>query len=180
MWHGERGAQTIQQTDIGAIHVSASARKVFLREDSSCALQVDKIFSEDRQCLSRLKTLNLGGSQLDDLPNSIAAALRHLQRLDLSNNKFELIPASLGRIGTLQILDMSRNEDLELTPYDLDTLAALSRLTSLCLCKNPYNPEPSEIYDGFSEACLIVLQDITVRFPKLHLPRRLHHIDFML
>ena len=104
----------------------------------------------------------------------MAAALRDLQSLDLSFNNFKQIPKAVGKIATLRALDMSYNKDLELTSDDLDTLAALSCLTSLCICKDPSNPEP---HAGFAPASLCVLGDITERFSKLHLPKKLQRTD---
>ena len=125
------------------------------------------------QSLSRLKSLNLSCCQFQTLPVSMAAALHHLQYLDLSSNDFQQVPAAIGKITTLQTLDMSGNHELELNIDDLDTLAALSCLTSLCVCKNPDKPD---LHAGFSQASLSVLHDVSQRFPELHLPKELHTI----
>ena len=101
----------------------------------------------------------------------MATALQDLQDLDLSRNAFKQIPKAVGRITTLRSLDMSCNEDLELTSDDMDTLAALSCLTSLCICKDTTKPEA---HAGFSPVSLCVLGDITERFSKLHVPKKLH------
>ena len=121
--------------------------------------------------LSRLETLCLRSSELHDLPISVAAALCHLRNLDLSHNAFKQIPVPVGKIATLRALDMSINTELELTLDDLDILAALSCLTSLCFCK--YSSEP-DLHAGFAPASLSVITELTERFPKLHLLSELH------
>ena len=80
----------------------------------------------------------------------MAAALHHLRELDLSNNRFKQIPAAVGKVATLQALDLSRNAELELTSADLGILAALSCLASLCIKSCIYLKCCLEIY---KDAC---------------------------
>lgn len=72
---------------------------------------------------------------------------------------------------------MSGNTDMELNLDDLDTLAALACLTSLCICKDSSKPD---LHAGFAQASMSVLHDITVRFPMLHLPEELRLFERLL
>ena len=97
----------------------------------------------------------------------MATALRRLRELNLAYDEFKRIPAAVGKIVTLQTLDMSYNQELELGWSDLDTLAALSKLKKLCIFKCLPSAKPP---GRFSPASLDILEEIFGRFPDLMLP----------
>ena len=106
------------------------------------ALQMEEVISENMRSLPRLKVLRVTFTWLEDFPISVPTALSQLRELDLRNNRFKRIPAAVGKITTLQALNISRNEELELASKDLDTLAALSSLERLSIYKDSFKTKP--------------------------------------
>ena len=125
---------------------------------------MENIISQDMRSLSRLKELRVTFTWLEDVSISVAIALSQLQELILHSNRFKRIPAAVGKITTLQELNMASNPKLELVPEDLDTLAALSSLTGLSIYKESYKAKPP---GRFSQASLCVIREIFERFPNL-------------
>jgi hypothetical protein len=143
-----------------------TAWKLAHADGSSISLQVHALLPSVSPCLPRLRTLVLGGMHLQDFPISVAGALKRLISLDLRCNDFGQLPAAVSRITTLESLDISSNNFLELEDGDLNTLAALPDLQILSIFK----AYPSLSKSGYSQKSVWVLMDISRRFPHLKLP----------
>jgi len=63
----------------------------------------------------------------------LAAYLRRVHTLGILLSGFQCIPTALRKSTTLKSLDLSGNSKLELLPWSIDALAALTGLTSFCL-----------------------------------------------
>jgi len=81
--------------------------------------------------------LQLEYMEFDTFPASLAASLWRLTELKLGHNQFTRLPPALTLMTTLQILDMSYNEQLQLANSDALVLAALPLLQSVNFLMEP-------------------------------------------
>jgi len=81
--------------------------------------------------LGYLKALKLEHMEFDAFPASLAASLRSLTELKLGHNHFTQLPGAVTLMTTLQTLDMSYNQSLQLSDSDALVLAALPLLQSV-------------------------------------------------
>jgi len=95
--------------------------------------------------------------EFNAFPASLAASLWRLTELKLGHNNFTQLPAALTLMTTLQILDMSYNEQLQLADSDALVLAALPHLQSV-----DFSMEPR-----FFELSLAVPKSIKLLMPHL-------------
>eukprot|EP00038_Savillea_parva_P030179 m.76112 g.76112 ORF g.76112 m.76112 type:complete len:1569 (-) comp9038_c0_seq3:8-4714(-) len=88
--------------------------------------------------LTLLTHLNLGRNDICDLPEGLC----HLPLvvLDVSGNRLERLPTSIGQVATLVELDASDNHITE-----LPSVGNLARLTKLNLCRNELSTLPRDI-----------------------------------
>jgi internalin A len=84
--------------------------------------------------------LNVGGIELDELPESLGN-LTQLQYVDLSGNHLTSLPGWLGRLSQLQYLDLSNNQ---LTPLP-ESLGQLTQLKELGLASNHLTALPESL-----------------------------------
>jgi Leucine-rich repeat (LRR) protein len=124
-------------------------------------LQVDNLLPPATAALPSLESLALVHMKHQAFPSSVAERLMSLTDLDLSGNSFGRLPAALTRISTLNTLNMSRNDDLQMEKGDSDTLAALPNLRMLLLKK------ADRQIKSWSAASLAELIHISTRFPNL-------------
>lgn len=75
--------------------------------------------------------------EFDAFHASLATSLQRLIELKLGHNNFTQIPPALALITTLQTLDMSYNEQLQLADSDAFVLAALPLLQSVDFSMEP-------------------------------------------
>ena len=93
--------------------------------------------------LTQLSSLNLGGNQLSDLPESLESLTRltQLTSLDLGGNQFGELPESVTRLSQLTSLDLRSNQLSELP----ESLTRLTQLTSLDLGDNQFSELPESL-----------------------------------
>ena len=90
--------------------------------------------------LSNLERLDLGGNELEELPDFIGQ-LSSLIELWLDNNFLTTFPAEVGELKNLQCLDVSENRVDELP----DEIYGLESLTDLILSSNVIHELPEGI-----------------------------------
>jgi len=90
--------------------------------------------------LSNLKALGLDGMGLSDIPSSIGTCIR-LEELYLGDNKFSAIPETFTRLGSLDRLDLQKNELTKIPTF----FTRLSNLGELDMSENPISVDPSPI-----------------------------------
>lgn len=89
--------------------------------------------------LPYLKLLELSTMGLCSIPVSVASKLKRLVHLDLSSNSFTRLPSAVSKITSLQALDLSHNNDLQLVKGDENALSALPSLAVLVLKKENWD-----------------------------------------
>ncbi|CAG0897265.1 unnamed protein product [Darwinula stevensoni] len=90
----------------------------------------------------RLVALGLPGNGLKVVPMQALSPLTGLQRLDLSKNELESVPAFRTSLDDLELLDLSSNKISKLAPY---AFAGLKSLRSLSLNNNSLDAEALKI-----------------------------------
>lgn len=100
---------------------------------------------------------------LETVPALVASRFRNLECLDLSHNTFARLPALLSKITTLQKVDMSFNENLQLDLSDIGRLAPLSDLKTLVLGKDVADAP----LDVWSETSARVLKVLKTKLPNI-------------
>ncbi|XP_024085373.1 chaoptin-like [Cimex lectularius] len=113
---------------------------------------IEQLHMEQFKSLSRLRVVDLSFNHIRSIPRD-AFQNTKLERLDLSNNEFLVVPgAALGEVGfTLRILDMSHNhiERLDSTLFPETPL-----LTVLNLCHNKL----TVLQDGVFKSLTVLLR----------------------
>ncbi|KAF3438111.1 hypothetical protein FNV43_RR20867 [Rhamnella rubrinervis] len=119
---------SVQQFSISADHATRIRTIFFTRYYE--LQSIDGLFHFG---LEFLRSLDLRGSTIKTLPNSIGN-MKHLRYLDLSSNgKIEALPDSLTRLVNLQTLDLSWCTSLRALPVGITKLVNLRHLsTSRC------------------------------------------------
>ncbi|NEQ58292.1 MAG: GTPase [Moorea sp. SIO4A1] len=90
--------------------------------------------------LSQLEVLDLSGTQLKTVPESIGK-LTNLTELNLSGNQLTTVPESIGKLTNLTKLNLSGNQ-LTIVP---ESIGKLTNLTELNLSKNQLTTVPESI-----------------------------------
>jgi hypothetical protein len=139
-------------------------------------LQVNIIV--DLAALPLLKELSMWNSGLRSLPDSMSS-LKHLTSLCLSRNEFTRLPILLTEITTLQFLDMSGNDGLQLRHKDVRTLRALPDLRNLSLQKSGrsycgpdqvnFRNSGCDSRSGWSQNCVSNFLAIARKLPQLNI-----------
>jgi hypothetical protein len=163
VWWG-RGGEVHLLPDSTAIHVSS---RYLLR-------QVDEYLPADTPALPHPRELRLlTTNNVNVLPASVGGALKRLTLLDLANNKFARIPASVSQITTLHSLDLSYNSPLQLEGSDIATIAALPCLQALKIHMENF---PFGFSCGLSPGILSAIKE---QFPRLsvHSDHELEKVD---
>ncbi|KAM0866356.1 hypothetical protein ACQ4PT_042678 [Festuca glaucescens] len=82
-----------------------------------------KLHGEAFKLLKRMRVLNLSGSCIQEIPDSIGH-LRHLRYLDISDLKIQILPSSMSTLTNLEALDLS-NTSLKKLPRFIGTFLKL-------------------------------------------------------
>ncbi|XP_047049883.1 uncharacterized protein LOC124654952 isoform X2 [Lolium rigidum] len=85
-----------------------------------------KLHREAFKLLKRMRVLNLSGSCIQEIPDSIGH-LRHLRYLDISDLKIQILPSSMSTLTNLEALDLS-NTSLKKLPRFIGTFLKLRYL----------------------------------------------------
>lgn len=103
-------------------------------EDKELKALMDKLRIRTKGVLLLRKSLYFYSLGLETLPNALFD-LTHIERLDLSRNKFSELPDGIGRLSNLTYLDLSFNNLTKLP----DSLFNLRKLSVLNLRGNSIN-----------------------------------------
>ncbi|KAL8508148.1 hypothetical protein ACS0TY_018641 [Phlomoides rotata] len=74
-----------------------------------------------------LRTLKLNGASVKELPSAIGK-LKHLRHIDLSYSPISTLPSTFWHLCNLQILNLSKCEDLKSLPRNIRYMTNLRRM----------------------------------------------------